>query len=338
MTDLTGVQTRPPDPFPDVDHPATRPRGPYQHAFWFALLLATAILLGGTAVTAGAYTADAQPQTVVLAYFAALQRGDAATALGYGARPEGSGALLTASVLAAQNAAGAIQNVTVDRVRRTGDRAEVDVTYTVGYAVDPVVVDDTVPVVRAGHGWRLVTSAVPQQIAQGGGSDLARMVGFALPEGDFPMFPGAVPVTYVTPTLALAPGSRVVSFNEAGLLLVDAAVSRTGRATLTAAVVTTLRSCLSGRSATQYLCPTPNSAVAVPGSLRGRLTGSIDEALVFRLPGVDGEISVSGNVSVAASYQRLDVNDIVSKDTTEVVPVDAHAYATKPEAVWWVDE
>ncbi|HKN98738.1 MAG TPA: hypothetical protein VJX10_16585, partial [Pseudonocardiaceae bacterium] len=228
MTDPTSAAPPRPDPVPAS--------GPYQQAFWFTMLLATALLLGGLSVAAGAYVAEAQPGTVVLAYFAAVQRGDAAAALGYGARPAGSAALLTPAILAAQNAAGPIQDVAVRHVRRTGDRAAVDVTYTVGFATGPVTVADTVPVVRAGHGWRLAHSAVPQELSAGDGSDLARLAGFAVPDGTYPMFPGAVPVTYITPNLAPAPGSRVVSFDDGGLVSVDATVSRTGRAALATAV------------------------------------------------------------------------------------------------------
>lgn len=338
MTELTTTMARPPDRAPDPNHPATRPSGPYQHAFWFALLLATAILLGGAVVAAGAYTSAAQPETVVVAYFAALQRGDAAAALGYGALPAGSTTLLTPAVLAAQNIQGPIQSVTVHRVRRNGNRAQVDVTYTVGIVGHPVTVADTVPVVRAGHGWRLVESAVAQELGPGGGSDLARFAGFAVPDGDFSMFPGAVPVTYLTPNLVLAPHSQVASFNNGGLLLVDATVSPAGRAALTSAVTAALRSCLTGRSATQHLCPAPHPGVAVPGSLRGRLTGSVGHALTVQFPGSDSEIEVSGDVPVTGSYRRLDVNDIATSVTTTTVPVDAHAYATNLNTIWWADK
>jgi hypothetical protein len=300
--------------------------------------LATALLLGGASFTTGAFIAAGQPETVVRDYFAALQRGDAAAALGYGARPTGSTTMLTSTFLAKQNAAGPIQALAVNRVRREGDRAQVDVTYTLGLSAHPTRVDDTVAVVRSGHGWRLTRTTVTEQVAAGGGSDLARFAGFAVPDGEYPMFPGAVPVTYSTPNLMLAPTHRVVTFNDGGLLLVDATVSPAGRAALTDAITGGLRACLNGDSRTQYLCPEPDSGVAVPGSLRGRLTGPVGKALDYQLAGTGAEITVTGDVPVAASYRRLDVNDVPSTVTTKTDTVEAHAYATKPNAYWWVSE
>lgn len=335
MTDQTNVVTRPPDPDPDASHPAAEARGLYHHAFWFGLLLATALVLGGGSVAAGAYTADAQPGTVVLAYFTALQRGDAARALGYGSRPVGSTALLTAAILAAQNAIGPLQDVRVENVQRETDSAQVEVAYTVGFAAGPVSVDDTIPVVRDGHGWRLAHSAVSQYVAAGDGSDFARFAGFAVPDGEFPMFPGAVPVTYRTPDLTLAPGSRIASFDDGGLIAVDATVSAAGRKAIATTVTSALAACLAGRSATQHLCPAPHPGVAVPGSLRGRLTGPVQPALRFQLRGTAGEIGVTGDVPVAASYRRLDVDDVASTRTTTTVPVTASAYVTRPTTIWW---
>ncbi|HEX5116201.1 MAG TPA: hypothetical protein VFW65_13480 [Pseudonocardiaceae bacterium] len=335
MTDQTSVVTRPPDPGPGAGHPATEASGLYHHAFWFTLLLATALVLGGGSIAAGAYTADAEPGTVVLAYFTALQRGDAAGALGYGSLPIGSTTLLTPAILAAQNAAGPIQDVRVENVQRGGDSAQVEVAYTVGIAAGPVTVDDTVPVVRDGHGWRLAHSAVSQYVSAGDGSDLARFAGFAVPDGELPMFPGAVPVTYLTPNLTLAPGSRVASFDDGGLIAVDATVSAVGRTAIAAAVGTALRACLAGRSATQHLCPAPNPRLAVPGSLRGRLTGPVQRALRFQVSGTAGLIGVTGNVPVAASYRQLDANDVASTRTTTAVPVAANAYVTRPDTIWW---
>ncbi|HEY1572801.1 MAG TPA: hypothetical protein VGG05_15770 [Pseudonocardiaceae bacterium] len=335
MTDQTSVVPRPPDPVPDASPPAAEARGLYHHAFWFGFLLATALVLGGGSVAAGAYTADAQPETVVLAYFTALQRGDAAGALGYGPRPVGSTALLTAAILAAQNATGPLQDVRVENVQRDPDSARVEVAYTVGFAAGPVTVDDTVPVVRDGHGWRLAHSAVSQYVAAGDGSDLARFAGFAVPDGDFPMFPGAVPVTYRTPNLTLAPGSRVASFDDGGLVSVDGTVSTAGRKAIAATVTSALAACLTGRSATQHLCPAPHPGVAVPGSLRGRLIGPVQPALRFQLRGAAGEIGVTGNVPVAASYRRLDVNNVATTQATTMVPVTVSAYVGEPMTIWW---
>ncbi|HYS38147.1 MAG TPA: hypothetical protein VEO01_21215, partial [Pseudonocardiaceae bacterium] len=61
--------------------------GRYQHMFWFALLLATAVMLAGASIAVGAYQGAGDPATVVRSYFAAVAAGDAAGALGYGDLP-----------------------------------------------------------------------------------------------------------------------------------------------------------------------------------------------------------------------------------------------------------
>jgi hypothetical protein len=309
------------------------PTGTYQDAFWFAVLLATALTLGGAAVAVGAYTADAQPDTVVRAYFAALRRGDAAGALGYGTVPAGPGGLLGQAVLAAQRAAGPIEGLVVRGVRRSGDTAEVSITYTVDLRSGPAAVSDTVPVVRHGHGWRLVRSAVLERIRPGSGSVLAAVAGSAVPSGEFPMFPGAVPVGYDSPNLEPAPESRVVRFAGSGSLPVNAAVSAAGRAAIAPAVRVALAACLAGRSATQPLCPLPDAAAGVPGTLRGRVTGPV--SLSFQVDTVDGEIGVHGTAPVVGTYQHLDDNNIVSRETVRSTGLNAHCAAATPGTLRW---
>jgi hypothetical protein len=309
------------------------PTGPYQHAFWFAVLLATALTLGGTSVAVGAYTADGQPDTVVRAYFAALQRGDAAAALGYGAVPSGPTGLLAPAVLAAQNSIGPIQDVVVRGVRRAGDSARVFVTYTVDLRSGPVAVSDTVPVARHGHGWRLVRSAVPESIRPGGASALASVAGSAVPTGVVPMLPGAVPVSYDSPNLELAAASRVVRFADSGVLPVDAAVSAAGRAAIASGVRVALAACLAGRSVVQALCPVPDAVAGVPGSLRGSLTGPVTLSFQVDLP--DGVITVHGSAPVAGMYQRLDDDNIPSTQTVRSTGLSADVAATTPGTVRW---
>ncbi|HEX5403217.1 MAG TPA: hypothetical protein VFX16_13030 [Pseudonocardiaceae bacterium] len=296
----------------------------YQHAFWFALLLAVALTLGGTAVALGAYTADGQPATVVREYFAALSRGDAAAALGYGTVPAGPTGLLAASTLAAQNSLGPMRDMVVHGVRQHGDTAQVFVTYTVGLRSGPVEVSDTVPVRRHGHGWRLVGSAVGERISPGAGSALAAMAGSAVPTGEFPMFPGAVPVTYNSPDLTLAPDSSVVRFADGGQLSVDAEVTLIGRAAITPAVRGALTACLAGTAANEERCPVPDAVAGVPGSLRGGLTGQ--PALSFQVAGSAGVITVRGSVPVAGTYQELDENNIARTRTVTSTRLSA----------WWV--
>lgn len=312
--------------------PTGRPTGPDHPAPWFAVAMSVLLVLAGVTVALGAYLADAQPETVVRAYFAALQRGDAAAALGYGNPPSAARDLLTPTVLAAQNAVGPIEDVVVRHVRRTGDVARVDVGYTVALRTGPVRVTDTVPVVRSGHGWRLVRPAVLTTIYPADGSELASYAGAAVPNGPHWLFPGAVPVTYSTPNLVLARDSRVVRLADSGYLAVAAVVSPAGRRAIGAAVTAALRACLGNRSATEALCPVPDPA-AVPGSLRGRVRGVAAVRLTVRSG--DGLVGIRADVPVVATYQELDRNNIASPRAARTARVSAFCYVTRPGTVWW---
>lgn len=312
-----------------------RPVGRYQQAFWFVLLLATAVALGGASITAGAFTADGQPDTVVREYFAALENGDAAAALGYGTVPKGRLALVSPAALAAQNATGQIVGLSVGRIGRIGhNRAEVHVGYTVDLRSGPVAESDVVDVVRHGHGWRLAHSALDELITPGAAGNLARLDGAAVPNGQYLMFPGAVPVTYVTPNLRLADLSSTVSFGDGGDLTVDAAVTAAGRQAITPLLRAALASCLAGTAKAEGQCPLPKAPVSVPGSLRGSLTGTSTD-LTFRVDRTGGTITVSGTFPVTAKYQTLDPNNIESTKTTKFTPVFATCYAAGPGTVWW---
>ncbi len=308
--------------------------GPYHRTPWFALAMAVLVVLGGASVATGATVSAGLPDTVVRSYFAALARGDAAAALGYGTVPAGRHGLLTAAVLAAQNSAGPIQDVVVGHVVRAGDTAEVDVTYTVALRTGPVRVADSVNVIRRGHGWRLVRSAAPVSLSAGNGSRLASIAGAALPSGDVLMFPGAVPVAFDTPNLVLAAGSRVLRFSDSGYLDVEAAVSPAGRRAIAPALTAALRACLANRSAAEELCPLPDATAGVPGSLRGRLRGS--PSLTLRVQSPDGRIDIQADVPVTATYQQLDDDNIASGKTVDSAPVSAFCYATRPATVSWV--
>jgi hypothetical protein len=307
---------------------------PFGHVFWFGLLLSVALVLAGASFAVGAYQADALPETVVREYFAALQRGDAAAALGYGTVPDGSRDLLTDAVLAAQNATGPVEDFTVQRVRSSRDAAIVYVTYTIGLKSGPVAMADSVPVVRDGHGWRLAQSVVRESISSGSGSDLASLAGARVPDGDYLMFPGAFPVTYDTPALALAANSRVVDLTGSGLLEVDAVVTPAGRAALTPPFDAALRACLAGTSATQELCPLPDELAGVPGSLRGKATRPAN--LAFRVDTASGRVSITGTVPVTgATYELLDDNNIAASTAVHSVSLRAFGYPGVPATVWW---
>lgn len=310
-------------------------RRPLPRAFWFTLLLATALTLAGTSFVIGAYEADAMPDTVVRQYFAALEDGDAAAALGYGAVPTGSHDLLTPAVLAAQNATGSIEGLAVRDVQSSGNTAVVDITYTVGLAGGPHTVRDSVPVVRRGHGWRLAQSAIPVNLNPDGGSALATLAGADVPTGDFLMFPGAVPVTYATPNLQLQSSSSVLRFVDGGTLDVEASVTDQGRRTILPALRTALVACLAGKSPAQPLCPVPDARSDVPGSLRGTVTDVNPNTIGMTVNTGDGKIDITGTVYVSATYQQLDQNNMATDQRTTATTIKAYCYATTPTTIGW---
>ena len=311
-----------------------RPPGRYQGIFWFALLVSVAGVLGGTSIVIGAYQAAADPATVVRAYFSALQDGDAPGALGFGTVPDGHHELLTSDVLAAQNATAPMENVVVLAVHRNGNRAVVDVAYTLGLTSGRTTVRDAVPVSRHGNDWRLDRSAIPVTITPGDGSTLATFAGAAVPNGDYAMFPGAVPVTYSTPNLAADPVSQVMRFIDPGSLEVNAVVSPAGRKLITPALRAALVDCLGGKGNPQALCPVPGRELAVPGSLRGNVTGKT-AGLVLLVNSTTGKIDISGETDVHGTYQKLDDNDIATSTSTSTVDVHAHCFATVPGTIIW---
>lgn len=312
-----------------------RPAGRYQHVFWFALLLATVAVLAGTSIAVGAYQSAADPGTVVQAYFAALVQGDAASALGYGAVPSGRHDLLTADVLAAQNAVASISNVTIRDVQRNGDSGQVNVTYLLAFASGKIAVADSIPVVRHGHDWRLSHSAVPQSVSAGAGSTLASFAGSVIPSGDYAMFPGAVPVTYATPNLEPGSSSQVVRFGGNPILQVSAQVSPAGRKAIAPALRAALAACLAGKGNPQTMCPTPTPDSSVPGSLRGTASGATSTPPSFDVANADGKITITEVAKVKASYQNLDQNNLASATTVDSVSVSAHCFATVPATIIW---
>lgn len=311
-----------------------RSPGRYQGVFWFALLASVAAVLAGGSITFGAYQGAADPATVVRQYFAALADGDAAGALGYGDVPSGHHELLTSDVLAAQNAIAPLGSVVVSAVHQHGNGAVVDVTYSLAFASGRTTVHDAIPVTRHGHDWRLVRSAVPVAITPGDGSTLASFAGAAVPNGDYAMFPGAVPVTYSTPNLAPDPASAQLRFGDAGLLEINAVVSPAGRRLITPALRAALVACLAGKGNPQPLCPVPDSAVSVPGSLHGKVTDK-SPSLVLIVNSTNGKIDITGETNVAATYQKLDDNNIASSTTAKTVDVHAHCFATVPGTIIW---
>jgi len=222
------------------------------------------------------------------------------------------------------------------RVRPAGtDHATVYLAYTLDFASGPTIVADAVSVVRRGHDWRLVAAAVPVSVSPGSGSTLATFAGSAVPNGDYAMFPGAVPVTYHTPNLEADSSSRIIRFTGTGTMRVNAQVSAAGRHAIAPAVQAALVACLAGRGSPQALCPVPDPETAVPGSLRGRTTGKPGAGLQLIVTSSDGEIDISEEATVSGTFQSLDENNLAKATTVKSVGLQAHSYATAPAKITW---
>jgi hypothetical protein len=330
----SGIMFGPPGPGTPAGV-ALRPASVHQQSFWFGLMVAVAVTLVGASFLVGAYLTDAQPETVVRSYFAALSSGDAAGALGYGSVPDGSHELLTDQVLAAQNRVATITGFTVGAVRQHGDAADVDVRYTLALPTGRTLVTDTVPVVRAGTGWRLAHSAVTKAFDKTTGSELATFAGSGVPTGDEPMFPGAAPVEISTPNLALSSPARVIRFADDPIYLFNVDVSPGGRKLIGSALDTAFDRCLTGKASSQVLCPLPDPALAVPGTLLGKSTSSPENSVTFTVSSRNGRIDITGSVPVAAHYDKLDTNNLAVRTDVTSVDVRAHTFATQPTVIVW---
>ncbi|KAA2256731.1 hypothetical protein F0L68_26115 [Solihabitans fulvus] len=323
------------DGFVPVHAPAVVPR---RHRFgWLIGLLALVELEQGLAIATVAYDAQGDPTTVVQDYFAALGRGDAPAALGYGDVPPGQTKLLTSAALAAQRSLATPDGVQVHDTKPDGDTAKVDVDYTLHFASGDTAVHDTVPVVRDGHGWRLRSSAVPVNLAAGNGSKRGTMVGAVVPVGDYGVFPGALPVSFDTPNVQLRSPARAVTFKESKSVLVAAEVSKDGRAAIAPALDRAFAACLGGTSTVQAACPVPASdtTTAVPGSLRGKTTRPIADSVQLTVDSPDGRVKISGSVPVDAKYSDLDFNNIATSKDAKSISLHAHCYATNPAEIVW---
>lgn len=333
---MTGPPVAPPPaPPPPTARPPKAPRPPRRRAFWSAVVVAVLVTAAGVVVAVRAWSASAGPEGAVRGYFDALSRGDAATALGYGAIPAGARTYLTASVLADQLRVAGLDDVQVGRVDEDGDRARVGVRYTLGFAGGAQDVSATVGVRRDGGQWRLERAAVPTQLLVSQAVDRATVAGGTVPAGTALFFPGAVPVRFDTPYLQVRPAAGAIAPDAATSTRVDVEPSAAGRRAVVTALGTALAACLT--SARDPRCPQPTERY-VPGSVRGVVSGSLDDQVDVDVVADDtGELEASGDVSVRGSYRRLEFdNRVTAKRGTFTVPVEARAYATAPLTLRWV--
>lgn len=310
-------------------------RARHRGLYWIAVLLALVAMAAGTVVAYLGYTAASGPDGVVRAYFAALQRGDAAGALAFGALPDGPHTLLTAAVLREQRALGPITGVQVGAVQDGADHtATVTVHYDIAYPAGTQQVIDQVPVVERGATWYLTRTAVATRIDLTHALDRATIAGAAVPAGDTLLFPGAVPIRFDTPYLRVSSGAA--TFGTGDELQVGVTVTAAGRAAVTGALRSALDACLA-HGGSGY-CPLPSDRY-VPGSLTGRLVGKLDGDLTLTVdPDSAGVIDVGGSVGFRGSYRTLRFdNSPTGRTGTVQIPLTAKAYAVRPIVIRWAD-
>lgn len=300
--------------------------------YWAAVLVALVALVAGGVVAYLGYSATSGPGGTVRGYYAALQRGDAATALAFGKLPRGPHALLTDRVLRAQQQRAPLSHLEILSTNRAGAAATVTVDYDLGFATGVQHVIDQVPLRRVGDRWRLSAVAVAVTIELSRAGDRATIAGGRVPSGRTLLFPGAVPVRLDTPYLSAAGGA--VSFTSGGRVDVGVVVSQVGRSAVVRAVREGLTACL--RAGAAGRCPLPSDRY-VPGSLRGSLSGSLADAVSLTVaPDPAGVIEVSGTIGFEGSYRKLDFDNVASGHTGTIqLPLSARTYAVTPLRLRW---
>ena len=288
---------------------ARRHRG----AFLVAALLAIAVVVTGGVYALAGYLHTSGPAGTVRGYFDALQRGDEASALGFGDLPSGPRRYLSAAVLREQRRVGPITDLRILHTDHNGDSATVHVQYVIKVSGTRATVTDAVGVHQHGGGWRLDRVAVPIQISLSGADDRATILGGHLPTDTTLFFPGALPIRFDTPNLRVDPGSVIVHMQQReALTQVVVTPSAVGRQAMDAAVTSALSACVRGGRGVNPLCPLPDTR-AVPGSLRGRLPQNISKSIDITVTGdLNGVFLATGTVNVVGQYSKLDFNNVAS--------------------------
>ena len=312
--------------------------GPPRHRglFWSAIVLALAALVGGSTFAYVTYAATSGPDGAVKGYFAALARGDAPAALGFGDLPSGPTELLTSSVLRAQRTLAPIRHVEVISTDETGDAATVSVRYELGFSEGAQQVDEEVPVIRRHGSWRLARTAASTQLRLQQAGDRATILGGRVPDGELLIFPGAVPVRFDSPYLRLAAATSSVELAARSQTQLTVQLTQAGRDAVRASVRAALRACLSGSATADPRCPLPASR-AVPGTLRATVSAAAVSRAVIELgQSSSGVVAISGTVKLVGRYAALDFeNQPVARRGTVSLPLTATTHATDPITIDW---
>ena len=309
-------------------------RGPDRAWYWIAVLAAVTAVVAGIAIAYLGVSADRGPAGAVADYFAALRRGDAPAALALGDLPDGPHELLTSAVLADQQRLAPIEAVSIVSTDRTGSQASVTVRYRLGFPGAPQQVTDTVPTVERDGRWQLARTVVAVALRLTQAVDRASILGTPLPDGTTLLFPGAVPVRFDSPYLALAPDSAAVSFGSPGQDDLQVQVSPAGRTAVLGAMAGALRRCV--QAGADPRCPLPSDRF-VPGSLRGSIGGDLADRLTLTVPpGSAAAIKVGGEVRFSGRWQALTFENVAVARSGEVeLPVAASVPAVAPLRVVW---
>jgi hypothetical protein len=298
--------------------------------FWTAVLASLAALVGGGLYAYAGYRATPSPQDVVTGYFAALARADAPAALGYGAVPDGPHDLLTSAVLAEQQRIAPIRAVRIGAVQRDGSRASVSYAYRLAFARASQAVSGTLHLTHGRDGWRLAQVAVPVRLQLTQAVDRITVAGSAVPGGPALLFPGALPLRFDTPYLALTAPSSAIGFGAPSTTVLHVEPTAAARTAFAAQLGTVLRACASGAPPSAD-CPLPSSRY-VPGSLHGRIDGSILRQVRLAVTTAHaGMITATGTVRFEGSYQRLAYDNVAETQRGSLaLPISASAYAVAP--------
>lgn len=301
------------------------------------MVLAAVLFVGGGLFALRAYSRTSGPAGAVKGYFAALQRGDAPAALGFGLLPPGPRTLLTTNVLRAQQQEAPITDVRVGTVNSAGGRATVSVSYSLGFSSGIRVVDDRVIVVHQGRNWRLAQAAVATRLVLQQAASRATILDAAVPTGTVLMFPGAVPIIFNTSLLQLAVSTSSVLLDGGGQTKLVVQVSSSGQSAVLAAVTSALQACLAPPAGARpaLTCPLPSDRY-VPGSLRGQFPQSDIAKLTLGVSDQSSgviEIDAASVTVTDASYTILDANNQPKTGAGTVsLPITATIYPTYPSS------
>jgi hypothetical protein len=325
--------------------PGQRIRARHRGVAWLAAVIALFALVGGGYLAVASYLSSAEPGDVAMAYFNSLARGDAARALSYGPVPAGDRRYLSAEVLKAQLAAGAISAPQVISIAKTPghpDSSTVNLSYRLTTPDGASrTVTDVVPMIRKDRHWWLAASAVTTRVGLQQATQRATFAGTALPDQAVLLFPGALPITFDTPNLELSGIESTVQFNVSDNSRVGVEASPAGITAARSSVGTALAACL-GASSTDVFCPAPGNGSstvrAVPGSLRGTLAPKATDGLTVTVPNdAHGLFVVAGTVTVNGKYLALSYTNVATPMTDPAISVmiSAHCYASAVGPVTW---